>query len=44
MSITEEEANEASVGLETDDKDSNEDEELSENSNDEEGKIKTASR
>ena len=38
MSITEEEANEASDGLETEDDDSNEDEDLSEDSNDEEGK------
>ena len=39
MSITEEEANEASDGLETEDDDSNEDEDLSEDSNDEEGKL-----
>ena len=38
MSITEEEANEASDGLETEDDDSNEDEDLSQDSSGEEGR------
>ena len=38
MSITEEEVNEASDGLESEDDDSNEDEDLTDDSNDEEGK------
>ena len=40
MSITEEEANEASDGLETEDDDSNEDEDLSQDSSGEEGRPK----
>ena len=40
MSITEEEANDASDGLETEDDDSNEDEDLSQDSSGEEGRPK----